>query len=263
VADQLSRVLLQRDRADVAVQLPPVIYSARLLPLALAQQQAHGAALRDARTLVQAWQRSGFISDDAQWRLSALLRTLQQAAHRANPADADSPLAEAVLQAAEGQLADWAEDQVDTAADGADAADDAARTGTTVLLCDSLADRDQLAQRLGPRPGLHLVAPDAPLPVAPKRVLQVGVPWRTRQKAISGQGQPTPGQHWVLLAARASIDIGLLDTLAGRVDVPRGPAEPGSRGFLSGERLTQWLSAVAAALASAHADAAAATPQPA
>lgn len=244
VAAQLSRVLLQREHGEVAAQLPPVITSARLLPLAPAQQAAHANALREARTLVQAWQRSGFVSDADQWRLSALLRQLQQAAHRADPGAADSPLAEAVLQAAASQLADWAE----------------AEPLPTVLLCDSLADQAQWAQRLGAQPGLHLVAPGEPLPCTPARVLQVGVPWRTRRQPLTARdaAEPAePGQHWVLLAAQGSIDIGLLDTLAGRHELPHGPAEPAGRGFLQGVKLGQWLRAVAAALAATPADAAA------
>jgi hypothetical protein len=218
-----------------------VIYSARLVPMADAQRQAHDAARQQAERLVAGWQRSGYLADAQQWRLSERLQAMQQAAHRAEPGPADSPLADAVVQAIAAQLDDWTEGEPQP----------------QWLLCASAADAAQLAERLGPRPGLAVLAPgDRPSGRA-RRVLQVGVPWRLLQQPLVGaepdrsaddQAVPATGQHWVLVAAEHSLDIGLLDTLAARVNTPSGPAEPGGQGFLSGASLTAWLTAVAAAL---------------
>ena len=49
---QLSRLLLQRQRSEVAEQLPPRVACARLLPLGLAQRQVHDRALGQARRLL-------------------------------------------------------------------------------------------------------------------------------------------------------------------------------------------------------------------
>jgi hypothetical protein len=252
VTQQLSRVLLQRQRADVADQLPAVILGQRVVAMGEAQREAHDRAKVQADRLLAGWQRSGWMADADQWRLSQCLVAMQHAAHRADPLRADSPLAQAVVQALSGQLDDWAEDAAAAAdGDGAEtAADSGPAAGAVWLLCGSAADAAQLAEALGPRTGLHLVPP-GPLPAGtPLKVLQVGVPWRLPVLLSGGRedaARPT-GQQRTMVVADGSIDIGLLDTLAGRSDTPSGPAEPKGRGFLVGERLTAWLRALAQAL---------------
>lgn len=238
LGDALSRVVLQRQRSEVAEQLPPCVIGERLVPLAPPQREAHEQALAELRRLLAGWQASGYLSDSDQWRLNLALRLAQQAAHRADPADAASPLAEAMVQALEAQLADWLDSQ---AAGSAPAA---------VVLCASAADREQLAQRLPARDGVLLLAPGEALPVLPGLVLQVGVPWRPRRGALQPAGATAEaGQPWRLLIGQGTLDEGLYDTLAQRAEVPRGPADDGGRGFLAGARLTAWLQAVALAVA--------------
>lgn len=238
LGDALSRVVLQRQRAEVADQLPPCVIGERLVPLAPPQREAHDQALTELRRLLAGWQASGYLSDSDQWRLNLALRQAQQAAHRADPADPASPLAEAMVQALEAQLADWLDSQ---AAGSAPAA---------VVLCASDADRGQLAQRLQARDDVLLLAPGEALPTLPGLVLQVGVPWRPRRGALQPAGASAEaGQPWRLLIGQGTLDEGLYDTLAQRAEVPRGPADEGSRGFLAGARLTAWLQAVALAVA--------------
>jgi len=242
VSDALSRVLLQRQRADLADQLPPVVQATRWIALGEAQRNAHEAALARAERLIAGWQRSGFLADADQWRLSECLVAMQQAAHRADPARADSPLSEAVLQALSGQLDDWA----------------ASGDQSAWLRCDTLGDATQLAEWLGSRPGVRVLGPGERPAGQAGRVLQVGAPWRLAHEPLAGDG--LPGQHWVAVAAEDSLDQGLIDTLAVRGEAPHGPAEPGGRGFLTGERLADWLHAVAAALAALQATRAARAP---
>ena len=268
----LSRTMLQRDRADLADQLPPLVHSERLLVLAPGQRQVHDQQLEVVQRLLAGWQHSGYLSDADQWRLAQALRALQQACHRADPSDAGSALAEPTVQALQAQLADWA------------------ATGPLqiAVLCASVADRAQLAQRLwvagdggdsgeggeggdggdggdggeggeggeggdGPN-GLHLLLPDDALPAGLDAVLQAGVPWRTRRSPAGPRGQAAPGQQWVYLVAQDSLEGGLFNTLAGRLDVPRGLAGPDDSAgghFLHGDRLADWLKAVAAAVQAA------------
>ena len=238
----LSRTMLQRDRADLADQLPPLVHSERLLALAPGQRAAHDAQLAAIQRLLAGWQHSGYLSDADQWRLAQALCAVPQACHRADPSDAGSALAESTVQALQAQLADWAS------------------TGPLqiAVLCASVADRDQLAQRLGPaddRPaGLHLLLPDDALPAGLDAVLQAGVPWRTRRSPAGPRGQTPPGQQWVYLVAQDSLEGGLFNTLAGRVDVPPGLGRSGEgagRQFLQGDRLTAWLDAASAAMQAA------------
>ncbi len=259
LSTSLSRLMLQRLRSDVATQLPPLVYSERLLPLAAGQRAVHDQHLALAQRLLAAWQASGWCSDADQWRLAQALRGMQQACHRADPADAASALAEATLQAVAGQLADWA---------GCGAAQ-------VAVLCPSLADQAQLAQRLGvagsnagyeagneagneagkeagsvtgiANAGVHLLAPGAALPAGVEAVLQIGVPWRPRRQPVGPRADTPPGQQWLHLVAQDSIDSGLFSTLASRFDVPRGPAD-GARDHLSGDRLQAWLVAAQAAV---------------
>ena len=244
VSQQLSRLLLQRQRSELQDQLPPVVYSPRLVAMGAAQQAAHGQALAQARRLLAGWQRSGFMADADQWRLSEALGQLLASAHRADPDDPASPLADGLLQAAEAWAEEAEDDPVDEGAgDGADAA-----PALRLVLCDSAADARQLRQRLTPRPGLQVLGPDDAVPGTAQALLQVGVPWRPRRHALGPRGQALQGQVCTLLVAQGSLDEGLLATLGGRSDTPRGPAEPGGRGFLSGARLDDWLRAVAAAV---------------
>lgn len=247
----LSRVMLQRLRADVADQLPPLVHTERLVPLAPGQHEQHDAHAAQARRLLAGWRVSGYCSDTDQWRLAVALRAMQQACHRADPSDADSALAEATVQVLAAQLEEWA------------------TTGTpnVAVLCASEADRAQLAQRLadwlapvdapdgdgeaGPR--VTLVGPDDALPSGLDAVLQVGVPWRPRRHPAGPRGEAAPGQQWVYLVAQDSIECGLFDTLAQRGDVPRGLADSGARDYLQGERLNAWLTALQAALDSSAA----------
>lgn len=236
----LSRGMLQRLRADVADQLPPVVHSERLLPLAPGQRQVHDQHAAVLRRLLAGWQASGWCSDSDQWRLAQALRLMQQACHRADPTDAGSALAEATVQALAGQLADLA---------------GLATTGTprVAVLCPAAGDVAQLAQRLGIDAGADapvlLLGPTDLLPAGIDVVLQVGVPWRPRRQPGGPRGEAPPGQQWVYLVAQDSIECGLFDTLAGRLDAPRSPADGAARGYLQGDLLTQWLQQLQAAWA--------------
>ena len=245
---QLSRLMLQRQRADVADQLPPLVHTERLLPLAPGQREAHDRHFAQARRIVDGWQRSGFLGDSDQWALAVALREMQRAAHHADPADPDSALADATVQALAAQLADWA------------------GTGAprVAVLCPREADVEPLAQRLGERgalaatdeagqPLVQLVVPGTPVPGEVDAVLQVGVPWRPRRSPAGARDAATAGQQWVYLVALDSLDTGLFDTLAQRSDAPRSLAD-GARDYLQGERLTEWLTLVQAALAATSAD---------
>ncbi len=243
---QLSRLMLQRLRADVADQLPPLVHTERLLSMAPGQREAHDRHLAQARRIVDGWQRSGYLSDADQWTLSVALRDMQRAAHRADPADPSSALADSTVQALAAQLADWA-DWADTGAP------------RVAVLCPDEADLAPLAQRLAERgalaatddagqPLVQLVAPGAALPAAVAVVLQVGVPWRPRRSPAGARDEAPAGQQWVYLVAQDSLDTGLFDTLAQRHDAPRGLADGGGRAYLQGERLADWMRAVQAAL---------------
>lgn len=244
LTNQLSRLMLQRLRDDVQDQLPPLVHTERLLAMAPGQREAHDRHLGQARRLVDGWQRSAYLSDADQWSLSVALREMQRAAHRADPADPASGLADATVQALAAQLADWA----DTGAP------------RVAVLCPDEADLAPLAQRLAERgalattdeagqPLVHLVAPSAAMPAAVDVVLQVGVPWRPRRSPAGARDEALAGQQWVYLVAQDSLDTGLFDTLAQRHDAPRGLADGGGRAYLQGERLAEWMRAVQAALA--------------
>lgn len=239
----LSRGMLQRLRADVADQLPPVVHSERLLPLAPGQRQVHDQHAAVLQRLLAGWQASGWCGDSDQWRLAQALRAMQQACHRADPADPGSALAEATVQALAGQLADLA-DLVGLAATG---------TLRVAVLCPAVGDVAQLAQRLGiaagPDAPVLLLGPGDLLPAGVDVVLQVGVPWRPRRQPGGPRGEAPAGQQWVYLVAQDSIECGLFDTLAGRLDAPRSPADGAARGYLQGELLTQWLQQLQAAWA--------------
>ena len=246
----LSRVMLQRLRTDLAEQLPPLVHTERLVPLAPGQREQHDAHAAKARRLLAGWQVSGYCSDTDHWRLAVALRAMQQACHRAEPSNPDSALAEATVQVLAAQLEEWA------------------TTGAprVAVLCASEADRAQLAQRLADwlapagqadsdgdgagegGPQVTLVGPDDALPPGLDAVLQVGVPWRPRRHPAGPRGDAAPGQQWVYLVAQDSIECGLFDTLAQRSDVPRGLADSGARDYLQGERLNAWLTALQAAL---------------
>ena len=267
----LSRLMLQRLRADLADQLPPLVHTERLVVMAPGQRQAHDRALALARRLLDGWLHSGYLSDSDQWRLGVALRDMQTAAHRADPTDPHSALAEATVQALAAQLDEW----------------ETTGAPRVAVLCASQADRAQLGQRLGARaveapanggsaaaaihrghdgdqgdegdePGggdaaeptaVHLVAPGEPLPADVDAVVQVGVPWWPRRGPAGPRDAVAPGQQWVYLVAQDSLDTGLFDTLAARIDAPRGLADGGGRSYLQGERLTEWLQAVQAAVA--------------
>jgi len=261
---QLSRLMLQRLRADVAEQLPALVHTERLLAMAPGQREAHERWLVQARRIADGWQRSGYLSDADQWTLSVALREMQRAAHRADPADAQSLLADSTVQALAAQLADWAgADAAGAGAGQADQADRADRADTSAprvaVLCPEEADLAFLTQRLAERgalaaaddagqPLVQLLAPGAALPVAVDLVLQVGVPWRPRRSPAGARGEAPAGQQWVYLVAQDSLDTGLFDTLAQRHDAPRGLADGGGRAYLQGERLADWMRAVQAAL---------------
>jgi len=239
----LSRGMLQRLRADVADQLPPVVHTERLLPLAPGQRQVHDQHAAVLQRLLAGWQASGWCSDSDQWRLAQALRAMQQACHRADPADAGSALAESTVQALAAQLADWA------------------GTGAprVAVLCPTAADMAPLAARLGALAGAQaplLLGPGDLLPAGVDVVLQVGVPWRPRRQPAGPRGEAPAGQQWVYLVAQDSIECGLFDTLAGRLDAPRSPADGAARGYLQGDLLTQWLQQLQAAWAATPAPAA-------
>ena len=113
---------------------------------------------------------------------------------------------------------------------------------------------ERLAQWLQPSDGalqVQLMAPGEPLPGALDAVLQVGVPWRPRRNPAGPRGESAPGQQWVYLVAQDSLEAGLFNTLAQRADAPRGLDDTGSRDYLHGQALADWLQAVQAALTAA------------
>ena len=242
----LSRLMLQRARADVAGQLPGVVHSERLLPLAPAQREAHDAALAQARQLLVGWQHSGYLADADQWRLLQALAAMQQAALRAQPGVAGSALADAVVQALATQISAWA----GTAGDAVAGTDGPAPLQVRVL-CSSRADLDQLAARLSLPDGVQLALAGDDWPAGLDVVVQLGVPWRSRRTPVGAQ--PPAGQQWLCLVGQGSLDAGLFDTQAQRLDMPRSLLD-GGRGFLQGARLQQWLMAVQAALAQVDAN---------
>jgi len=240
---QLSRLMLQRQRDDVADQLPALVHSERLLTLAPGQRQAHDQALALARRLLDGWLHSAYLSDSDQWRLALALRDMQRACHRADPADPASALADASVQALLAQRDEWAS------------------TGPlrAAVLCASEADRAQLARRLADPGGadagvdLQLLLPGEALPAGLDAVLQFGTPWKPRRNPAGPRGEAVPGQQWVYLVAQDSLDAGLFDTLAQRLEVPRGLGDGGGRDYLDGERLADWLQALQAAVLAAQA----------
>ena len=242
----LSRLMLQRSRDDVGAQLPALVHSERLLALAPGQRELHDQQAALVRRLLAGWDASAYLSDADQWRLALAWRRMVAACHRADPADAHSALAEATVQAVQGQLADWA----DTGAQ------------CPVLVCPTEADRSLLAARLGLAPPVaadpadpqqasaaRLLLADEPLPDGCDAVLQIGVPWRPRRSPGGGRDAAPAGQQWVYLVAQGSIETGLFDTLAQRQDVPRGLADGTARDYLQGQHLSDWLRAMQAALA--------------
>ncbi|WP_284616149.1 hypothetical protein [Aquabacterium humicola] len=219
--DGLQTLLLRRRRREVAAQLPDSVQSERVLTMEAPQRAAHDRALADARARLAGWRRSGRLSDAEQWQLGVALQAARVACHRAEPGQADSPLAEATLTALQDLLGEL-------------------RTtpGLRIaLVCPTAADRTQLERRLGVAGRLALVLDGTALP-AVDLVVRIGTPWRP---------QATPGQC-VHLVADASLDAGLFDTLALRADVPCGPVEGGREGFLQGARLQRYLLAAEAAL---------------
>jgi hypothetical protein len=250
ITDQLARALLQRQHEDVADQLPPLVHSERLLPLAPPQRAAHDAQLALVRRLIAGWQHTGYLSDSDQYRLGQALRDAQDACHRADPAVADSPLADATVQAIAGQLADWA------------------GTGAprVAVLCATPAQQAQLRERLADAlsahhdsgdgqalPTVQLVLAGEPVPAGTQAVLQLGVPWRTRRGNGGRRSEAPRGQQWLYLVGQDSLEAGLFDTLAQRTDVPRSLAD-GGRAYLQGDALADWLKAIAAALAALQPD---------
>lgn len=235
LTNSLSRLMLQRLRADVADQLPALVHTERLVTLAPGQRTVHDQALATLQRGLASWLHSGYCSDADQWRLASALRLARQACHRADPLDEASALAESTVLALQAQLADWA------------------GTGPlqVAVLCDSQADRTQLAQRLVPSEQLHLVGPDDSLPAGLDAVLVVGVPWRTRRNPAGPRNSVAPGQQWIYLLAQDSLEAGLFNTLASRTDAPRSPADNGGRGYLQGERLVEWLQLLQVAVAAA------------
>ena len=231
--------MLQRLRADLADQLPALVHTERLVSLAPGQRSVHEQQATIAQRALAGWRASGYLSDTDQWRLASALRAMQQACHRADPADAASALAESTLQALSAQLAEWA----------------GTGAGHVAVLCPAAADQALLAERLAPwlQPSddglqVQLIAPGDPLPGGLDAVLQVGVPWRPRRNPAGPRGEAAPGQQWVYLVAQDSVEAGLFDTLAGRSDAPRGLDDAGSRDYLHGQPLAAWLQAVQAAL---------------
>jgi hypothetical protein len=233
----LSRLMLQRLRDDLHEQLPALVHSERLLALAPGQREAHDRQLAVLRRLLAGWQRSGYLSDADQWRMALALRAAQWACHRADPVDPASALADASVQAVAAQLAQW----------------QACGPLKVAVLCASAADREQLAARLDAPAGVHLLLPSDGLPAGLDAVLQTGVPWRTRRSPAGPRGQAAPGQQWLYLVAQDSLEAGLFDSLAQRLDAPRGLADGTGRAYLQGERLVEWLSAIAAAVDAASA----------
>lgn len=227
----MASVALQRTREEVRAQLPALVLSARIVPMAAAQRQAHDLRATRATELLARWRRTGLLPDLDQWQLDVDVREMQALCHRESP---HAPLAEPTLAALVALI-----DELLPA--------NGAATSAVAVCCPDEADLDGVSARLGERPGLSVVASVHDVPDEAAVLVRMGVPWRPMR------GAPDLALwRCIHLVAERGFDSGLYDTLDGRRDTPRGMAEE-ARGFLGGDRLQAYLGAVDAALRAAQA----------
>jgi hypothetical protein len=228
----MASLMIMRTRAEVQAQLPEQVLSARIVPMPVAQRQAHDALAARAGELLARWHRSGLLADLDQWQLDNDLHAMQALCHRES---GGGPLSEATLEALGSLLAELLPTGQSQAA--------------VAVCCPDEADLDRVSAHLGDRPGLSVVASIHDAPDEAEVLVRIGVPWRPARRPQGPQAQH--GRRCFHLVAERGIDSGLYDTLDMRRDTPRGMIDEG-RGFLSGERLAQYLQAVDAALQAAR-----------
>lgn len=228
----MASLMIQRTREEVQAQLPEQVLSARIVPMPEAQRRAHDALAERAGELLGRWRRSGLLPDLDQWQLDTDLHAMQALCHRDGTGE---PLSEATLQALGALL-----DELLPAGQS---------QASVAVCCPDEADLDRVSAHLGDRPGLSVVASIHDAPDEAEVLVRIGVPWRPARRPQGPDARR--GRRCIHLVAERGIDSGLYDTLDLRRDTPRGMTDEG-RGFLSGERLLQYLQAVDAALQAAR-----------
>ena len=227
----MASVALQRSRDEVRAQLPALVPSARIVPMAVAQRHAHDLRAARATELLARWRRTGLLPDLDQWQLDADVREMQALCHRESP---HAPLAEPTLAALLALVNELLPANV-------------APPAEVAVCCPEETDLDAIIARLGDRPGLSVVASVHDVPDEASVLVRIGVPWRPMRGA-----RDLALWRCIHLVAEGGFDSGLYDTLDGRRDAPRGMSEE-ARGFLSGDRLQAYAAAVDAALRAAQA----------
>lgn len=222
----MASLALQRSRDEVRAQLPALVPSARVVPMAPAQRQAHDQRAARATELLARWRRTGLLPDLDQVQLDQDVRELQALCHRDS---ANGPLNAGTLAALRALVDELLPAGVTPPAEVA-------------VCCPEESDLDTVTALLGEREGLAVVASVHDVPDEAAVLVRIGVPWRPMRGA-----RDLALWRCIHLVAQRGFDSGLYDTLDGRRDTPRGMAEE-ARGFLSGERLTAYLLAVEAAL---------------
>lgn len=228
--EALQALMLRRRRADVAPQLPARVVSERVLPLGSLQRAVHDRAAAAARAVLAGWRRTRQLPDAQQWELGCAMQAMREACHRAEPGQADSPLAEHTLSA----LIVLTSELLGHA--GLRIAAVAPRPADVALIAERLAQAGQGGDRC------TVVPAGAPLPGDAEVVVAIGMPWTTP----AADGRP---RQWIHLLAEHSIDTALYDTRELRDGIASTPAEGGHDGFLHGSALQRYLLAAEAALA--------------
>jgi hypothetical protein len=228
--DALQALMLRRLRADVQPQLPARVVSERVLPLGPLQRAVHDRAAAAARAVLAGWRRTRQLPDAQQWELGCAMQAMRDACHRAEPGQADSPLAEHTLSA----LIALTSELLGHA--GLRIAALAPRPADAALIAERLAQAGQGGGRC------TVVPAGAVLPADAEVVIAIGMPWATPP------ADKRPRQ-WIHLLAEQSIDTALYDTRDLREGIASTPAEGGHDGFLHGAALQRYLLAAEAALA--------------
>jgi hypothetical protein len=227
--DALQALMLRRRRADVAPQLPARVVSERVLPLGSLQRAVHDRAATAARAVLAGWRRTRHLPDAQQWELGSAMQAMREACHRAEPGQADSPLAEHTLSA----LVVLTSELLGHA--GLRIAVLAPRPADATLIEERLAQAGQGGDRCA------VVSPGAALPRDAEVVIAIGMPWATPAADVRPR-------QWIHLLAEHSIDTALYDTRELRDGIAVTPAEGGHDGFLHGAALQRYLLAAEAAL---------------
>ena len=227
--DALQALMLRRRRADVAPQLPARVVSERVLAMGPLQRAVHDRAAAGARTVLAAWRRTRHLTDGQQWELGCAMQAMREACHRAEPGQADSPLAEQTLSALVVLTSEL------LGHPGLRIAAIAPRAADAALIAERLAQAGQGGDRCA------VVPAGAPLPDDAAVVIAIGMPWQV-------PAADTPPRQWIHLVAEQSIDAALYDTRALREGIACTPAEGGHDGFLHGAALQRYLLAAETAL---------------